>query len=73
MCNDLNDQFLQGNHPRIFQLRKAISALKKNYKSMSDYYTDLKAYWDELANYKQNMPQCLVGKTLRFFEEIQQE
>lgn len=73
MCNDLNDQFLQGNRPRIFQLRKDISSLKQNYKSMSDYYTDLNAYWDELANYKRNMPQCLVEKTLRFFEEIQQE
>ncbi|XP_042942799.1 uncharacterized protein LOC122276985 [Carya illinoinensis] len=71
MWKDLQDRFSQGNRPRIFQLRKAISSLKQNQKSVSDYYTELKSFWDELANYRR-LPQCSV-ETLRFFEEIQQE
>ncbi|XP_035548490.1 uncharacterized protein LOC108981968 [Juglans regia] len=71
MWKDLQDRFSQGNRPRIFQLRKAISFLKQDHKSVSDYYTELKSFWDELANYRR-LPQCSV-ETLRFFEEIQQE
>ncbi|XP_042976284.1 uncharacterized protein LOC122307457 [Carya illinoinensis] len=71
MWKDLQDRFSQGNRPRIFQLHKAISSLKQDQKSVSDYYTELKSFWDELANYRR-LPQCSV-ETLRFFEEIQQE
>lgn len=37
MWKDLQDRFSQGNCPRIFQLRKAISSLKQDQKSVSDY------------------------------------
>ncbi|KAF5456987.1 hypothetical protein F2P56_021127 [Juglans regia] len=72
MWKDLQDRFSQGNRPRIFQLRKAISSLKQDQKSVSDYYTDLKSYWDELANYRRNFSQCSI-ETLKFLEVIQQE
>ncbi|KAF5480412.1 hypothetical protein F2P56_001165 [Juglans regia] len=68
---DLQEHFSQRNRPRIFQLKKAISSLTQEQQSVSDYFTQLKAYWDELANYRQ-LPQCTCGivkKNLEFQQE----
>lgn len=72
MWRDQKKQFSKGNQPTIFQLRKAIRSLKQEQKSVSDYYTELKLYWDELANFKKNPP-LWSSETLQFFEESQQE
>jgi hypothetical protein len=57
MWNDLKDRFSQKNGPRIFQLQKAISSHSQQNLSVSEYYTRLKGFWDELTNYRP-IPQC---------------
>ncbi|KAM2212439.1 hypothetical protein ACFX1S_022740 [Malus domestica] len=41
---DLEDRLSQGNNSRIYQIRQG-------QQSVSDYYTKLKALWDELGSY----------------------
>jgi hypothetical protein len=42
----------QRNGPRIFQLQKSISILTQDNMLVSQYFTRLKALWDELNNFK---------------------
>ncbi|KAB2603842.1 hypothetical protein D8674_040044 [Pyrus ussuriensis x Pyrus communis] len=48
---DLEDRFSQGNDSRIYQIRQEIAEHRQRQLSVSDYYTKLKALWDELASY----------------------
>lgn len=48
---DLEDRFSQGNDSRIYQIRQEIAEHRQGQLSVSDYYTRLKALWDELASY----------------------
>ncbi|KAM1354450.1 hypothetical protein PS2_028584 [Malus domestica] len=48
---DLEDRFSQGNDSRIYQIRQEIVKHRQGKLSVSDYYTKLKALWDELASY----------------------
>ncbi|KAK3001516.1 hypothetical protein RJ639_020808 [Escallonia herrerae] len=57
---DLLDRFSQKNAPRIFEIRRAISNNVQNKDSMSQYYTTLKAYLDELSSYR-TPPNCTCG------------
>jgi len=61
MWNDLCDRFSQQNGPRIFQIHKAISAVSREDKSVSSYFTALKGLWDELLIYRPLLV-CLCGK-----------
>jgi hypothetical protein len=61
MWNDLRDRFSQENGPRIFQIHKAISAVSREDKSVSSYFTALKGLWDELLIYRPLLV-CLCGK-----------
>ncbi|XP_035539375.1 uncharacterized protein LOC118343967 [Juglans regia] len=58
--HDLCERFSIQNAPRIFQLRKAVSALIQDDDSVSIYYNKLKGYWDELEIYEP-MPLCTCG------------
>lgn len=52
---DLEERFQQGNKPRIFKLRRELSNLKQDQKSVGAYFTNLKSIHEELNNYK---PTC---------------
>ncbi|XP_042974688.1 uncharacterized protein LOC122306322 [Carya illinoinensis] len=60
MWDELNNQFSQGNEPRIFQLQKELSSLSQDQTSVSVYYRKFKCLWDELINYDQ-IPHCTCG------------
>ncbi|KAF7151476.1 hypothetical protein RHSIM_Rhsim02G0004200 [Rhododendron simsii] len=68
---DLRDRFSQGNAPRIFQIKKAITSHSQSSTSVSTYYTKLKSLWDELSSY-QNPPTCSCGG-MRVFNEQQDQ
>lgn len=46
--SDLKERYSQSNAPKIYQLKQSISALKQEGMSVSSYFTQLKALWDEL-------------------------
>ncbi|XP_059431677.1 uncharacterized protein LOC132165206 [Corylus avellana] len=52
MWQDLKDRYSQRNGPRVFQLQKAISAVTQENSSVSQYFTRIKALWEELNNYR---------------------
>ncbi|XP_075645490.1 uncharacterized protein LOC142616547 [Castanea sativa] len=49
---DLQYRYGQGNGPRIFELRKEISALTQENLSINAYYTKFKGLWDEFTNFR---------------------
>ena len=48
--NDLQERFSQKNASRVYQIKKAISNLNQEGKSVTSYYTQLKGLWDELSS-----------------------
>jgi hypothetical protein len=64
---DLLARFTQKNAPRIFEIRRTIANLSQGTKSISTYYTELKAYKDELNSY-QTLPACVCGAVPNFDE-----
>ena len=59
--NDLRDRFSQKNGPRIFNLQKQIAELHQGEVSNTDFFTQLKVFWDQLQNYNP-FPSCTCGK-----------
>lgn len=47
---DLRDRYSQGNDARIFQLKREIVELRQNQQSIAEYYTKMKALWNELSS-----------------------
>jgi hypothetical protein len=64
---DLLTRFNQKNAPRIFEIRRAISNLSQETNSIAAYYTQLKAYRDELDSYR-TLPACACGVIPNFNE-----
>ncbi|XP_074290214.1 uncharacterized protein LOC141616946 [Silene latifolia] len=63
---ELKDRFATGNAPRVHQLKSELSDCKQTKdQSVVEYYTQLKALWDELATYSR-IPQCTCGVALRY-------
>lgn len=50
MWTDLQDRFHQSNAPRIFQIKKTLSALQQGSMDISGYYTRLRILWDQLKD-----------------------
>ncbi|KAL5540363.1 hypothetical protein UlMin_043038 [Ulmus minor] len=57
---DLSDRFSQGNRPRIFQIKKQLSALNQGSLDVNSYFTKLQVVWDELREF-QPVPVCHCG------------
>ena len=55
---ELQERFQQSNGPRIFQIKRDLMNLVQSQDSVSIYFTKLKVYWEELANYNSN---CTCG------------
>lgn len=54
---DFEDWFSQGNAPRIYQIQKTITFHTQGSMPVSNYYTKLKGYSDELISYR-GTPSC---------------
>jgi hypothetical protein len=48
----LKDRYSQRNGPRVFQLQKAISIVAQENSTVSQYFTRIKTFWEELNNYR---------------------
>ncbi|KAL9243862.1 hypothetical protein vseg_017701 [Gypsophila vaccaria] len=58
---ELKERFSTGNAPRVHQLKNDLKdCTQGKNQSVVEYYTKLKAIWDELANYSR-VPQCTCG------------
>ena len=60
MWIELQNQFSQGNGPKIYNLQKQISHLCQNQMSVSEYYTKFKRLRDQLLNFEP-LPECSCG------------
>lgn len=47
----LKDRFSQSNRPRVYKLKKSLSALGQAALDVIGYYTKLKTLWDKLHEY----------------------
>ncbi|XP_075660600.1 uncharacterized protein LOC142630482 [Castanea sativa] len=59
--NALKNHFLQANGPRISQLQKKISTVMQGDSTVTSFFTDLQASWDQLLNLRP-LPNCSCGK-----------
>ncbi|KAL1081510.1 hypothetical protein V6Z11_D09G069800 [Gossypium hirsutum] len=55
--NDLRERFSQGDVYRISDLQDEISSFKQDDRSVTDYFTELKIFWDELLHFRP-LPRC---------------
>ncbi|XP_075665261.1 uncharacterized protein LOC142634902 [Castanea sativa] len=63
--NSLKNRFLQVNGPRISQLQKQISTIMQGDATVTSFFTDLQASWDQLLNLRP-LPCCSYVKTQGF-------
>ncbi|XP_030949946.1 uncharacterized protein LOC115973845 [Quercus lobata] len=61
--NDLKNHFAQTNRPRVFNLQKQITELHQGEMSITDFFKQLKVFWDQLQNLSP-FPTCTFGKCL---------
>ena len=59
--NDLKNPFAQTNGPRVFNLQKEIVELHQGEMSITDFFAQLKVFWDQLQNLSP-FPSCTCGK-----------
>ena len=59
--NSLRNRFLQANGPRISQLQKLISTIMQGDATVTTFFTDLQASWDQLLNLRP-LPCCSCSK-----------
>lgn len=57
---DLEERYSQGNAIRIHQIKRELTLTTQGRLSVSDYFTNLKALWDELGSY-QVIGKCTCG------------
>lgn len=54
--NDLRERFSRGDLLRVAELQEEIYSLKQGTATVTDYYTSLKALWEELDNFRPFTP-----------------
>ena len=59
--NDLKETFFHKNGPKIFNLQKQISELHQGETLVTDFFTQLKVFWDQLQSFSPS-PLCTRGK-----------
>lgn len=69
---DLEERFQQQNGPRVFQLRRQLLGLTHGTQSVSQYYTKVKAIWEELGEYRPTI-NCQCGGLQPFSDYLQKE
>uniref|UniRef100_A0A2N9GH85 Reverse transcriptase Ty1/copia-type domain-containing protein n=1 Tax=Fagus sylvatica TaxID=28930 RepID=A0A2N9GH85_FAGSY len=58
--DDLQQRYTQSNGTRVHHLKQAIASFKQETLTVSDYFTILKGFWDELLSYRP-IPGCTCG------------
>ena len=59
----MKNRFAQTNGPRVFNLQKDIAELHQGEMSITDFFTQLKVFWDQLQNLSP-FPSCTCGKCI---------
>ena len=70
--NDLKDRFKQQNGARFFQIKKDLLNLQQGNQSVSQYFTRMKALWDEMSKYRPTA-ECVCGGLRPLLEHLQSE
>jgi hypothetical protein len=58
--DDLQQRYTQSNGTRVHHLKQAIASFKQETLIVSDYFTTLKGFWDELLSYRPILA-CICG------------
>ncbi|XP_074288117.1 uncharacterized protein LOC141613279 [Silene latifolia] len=70
---ELKERYATANAPRVHQLKADLSECRQGKdETIVEYYTRLKAIWDELANYSR-IPPCTCGSATAFIKEREEE
>ena len=69
---DLKDRFQQQNGPRLYQIKKDLMNLQQGNLSMSNYFTQMKALWDEMQEYRPTT-ECNCGGLRPILDHFQSE
>ncbi|XP_074293605.1 uncharacterized protein LOC141620700 [Silene latifolia] len=70
---ELKERFSTGNAPRVHQLKSELNSCKQGKgQSIVEYYTQLKAIWDDLSTYSR-VPQCTCGDGAELLKEREEE
>ncbi|XP_074305051.1 uncharacterized protein LOC141639978 [Silene latifolia] len=70
--DELKERYATGSAPRVHQLKSELSELKQGKLTIVEYYTKLKAVWDELASYSR-VPRCTCGAGKEILREKEEE
>ena len=57
---ELKIRYLRSDGPRVFSLEKSLSSISQNSKSITEYFSEFKALWDEYISYRP-IPNCRCG------------
>jgi len=57
---ELRVRYLRSDGPRVFSLEKSLSSISQNSKSVTEYFSEFKALWDEYISYRP-IPNCKCG------------
>ena len=49
---ELRTRYLKSDGPRVFSLEKSLSSISQNSKSITEYFSEFKALWDEYISYR---------------------
>jgi len=49
---ELRVRYLRSDGPRVFSLEKSLSSISQNSKTVTDYFSEFKALWDEYISYR---------------------
>ena len=69
---DLRDRFQQRNGPRFFQIKKDLVNLQQGNLTVSQYFTKLKALWEEMNEYRPTA-ECSCGALRPILDHLQSE
>ncbi|XP_074289850.1 uncharacterized protein LOC141615362 [Silene latifolia] len=70
--DELEERYSVGNAPRVHQLKSDLNECRLGKQSVVEYYTRLKAIWDELASHSK-VPQCTCGAATALAKEKEEE
>ena len=71
--NDLKSRYAQGDLLRVFDLQQEASSIKQGSLSVTEYFTKLRAIWDEITNFRPDpVCSCIVKCTCSVLTTIAQ-
>ncbi|XP_061365776.1 uncharacterized protein LOC133309055 [Gastrolobium bilobum] len=72
LWNDLEERYAVQNFPRQYQLKSSLANIKQHGDSVGDYYTKLRAVWDDLEGSK-TRKSCDCGDKCAIAKAIEEE